>query len=262
MTSNKGLRAAKIADLDAFADGRLGVLPSRLFGALRRDDQRGVHAGGAGRDAAGRRDAVVRDHGRRRPCRSRASAAQPDPAAGRHRRRDDRRPCRARSDRCDHRSSRAAAISKSVTRRSASSTPAPCASSTSWRASTRDWHRRRPATRRVLHESPTGALCLQGDRRQQRRRLERCRRVRGVPCCCRISIRPPGFSRRRARRLRRDAVDGLPAAGQARTQPSTRARTACRGAYARSAAGSRRCARRPKKRPRARIAPRAISSRT
>jgi signal transduction histidine kinase/ligand-binding sensor domain-containing protein/DNA-binding response OmpR family regulator len=33
MTSNKGLRAAKIADLDAFADGRLSVLPSRLFGA-------------------------------------------------------------------------------------------------------------------------------------------------------------------------------------------------------------------------------------
>ena len=33
MTSNKGLRAAKIADLDAFADGRLAVLPSRLFGA-------------------------------------------------------------------------------------------------------------------------------------------------------------------------------------------------------------------------------------
>jgi signal transduction histidine kinase/CheY-like chemotaxis protein len=32
MTSNKGLRAAKIADLDAFADGRLAVLPSRLFG--------------------------------------------------------------------------------------------------------------------------------------------------------------------------------------------------------------------------------------
>ncbi len=33
MTSNKGLRAAKIADLDAFADGRLASLPSRLFGA-------------------------------------------------------------------------------------------------------------------------------------------------------------------------------------------------------------------------------------
>jgi signal transduction histidine kinase len=33
MTSNKGIRAAKIADLDAFADGRLAVLPSRLFGA-------------------------------------------------------------------------------------------------------------------------------------------------------------------------------------------------------------------------------------
>ena len=33
MTSNKGLRAAKIADLDAFAEGRLAVLPSRLFGA-------------------------------------------------------------------------------------------------------------------------------------------------------------------------------------------------------------------------------------
>src|SRR6188472_2951757 len=33
MTSNKGLRTAKIADLDAFADGRLAVLPSRLFGA-------------------------------------------------------------------------------------------------------------------------------------------------------------------------------------------------------------------------------------
>ena len=33
MTSNKGLRAAKIADLGAFADGRLAVLPSRLFGA-------------------------------------------------------------------------------------------------------------------------------------------------------------------------------------------------------------------------------------
>ena len=32
MTSNKGLRAAKIADMDAFADGRLAVLPSRLFG--------------------------------------------------------------------------------------------------------------------------------------------------------------------------------------------------------------------------------------
>jgi len=33
MTSNKGLRAARIADLDAFADGRLAILPSRLFGA-------------------------------------------------------------------------------------------------------------------------------------------------------------------------------------------------------------------------------------
>jgi signal transduction histidine kinase/CheY-like chemotaxis protein/ligand-binding sensor domain-containing protein len=33
MTSNKGLRSAKIADLDAFADGRLAVLPSRLLGA-------------------------------------------------------------------------------------------------------------------------------------------------------------------------------------------------------------------------------------
>jgi signal transduction histidine kinase/DNA-binding response OmpR family regulator len=33
MTSNKGLRTAKIADLDAFADGHLAVLPSRLFGA-------------------------------------------------------------------------------------------------------------------------------------------------------------------------------------------------------------------------------------
>jgi signal transduction histidine kinase/CheY-like chemotaxis protein len=33
MTSNKGLRAARIADLDAFADGRLAVLPSRLFAA-------------------------------------------------------------------------------------------------------------------------------------------------------------------------------------------------------------------------------------
>jgi ligand-binding sensor domain-containing protein/signal transduction histidine kinase len=33
MTSNKGLRAAKIADLEAFADGRLAVLPSRLFAA-------------------------------------------------------------------------------------------------------------------------------------------------------------------------------------------------------------------------------------
>jgi signal transduction histidine kinase/ligand-binding sensor domain-containing protein/CheY-like chemotaxis protein len=33
MTSNKGLRAARISDLDAFADGRLAVLPSRLFGA-------------------------------------------------------------------------------------------------------------------------------------------------------------------------------------------------------------------------------------
>jgi signal transduction histidine kinase/CheY-like chemotaxis protein/ligand-binding sensor domain-containing protein len=33
MTSNKGLRAAKIADLDAFADGRLAALPSRLFAA-------------------------------------------------------------------------------------------------------------------------------------------------------------------------------------------------------------------------------------
>ena len=32
MTSNKGLRAARISDLDAFADGRLDVLPSRLFG--------------------------------------------------------------------------------------------------------------------------------------------------------------------------------------------------------------------------------------
>jgi signal transduction histidine kinase/ligand-binding sensor domain-containing protein/ActR/RegA family two-component response regulator len=32
MTSNKGLRAAKIADLIAFAEGRLAVLPSRLFG--------------------------------------------------------------------------------------------------------------------------------------------------------------------------------------------------------------------------------------
>ena len=32
MTSNKGLRAASISDLDAFADGRLAVLPSRLFG--------------------------------------------------------------------------------------------------------------------------------------------------------------------------------------------------------------------------------------
>ena len=32
MTSNKGLRAARISDLDAFADGRLAVLPSRLFG--------------------------------------------------------------------------------------------------------------------------------------------------------------------------------------------------------------------------------------
>jgi signal transduction histidine kinase/CheY-like chemotaxis protein/ligand-binding sensor domain-containing protein len=33
MTSNKGLRTAKIADLDAFADGALAVLPSHLFGA-------------------------------------------------------------------------------------------------------------------------------------------------------------------------------------------------------------------------------------
>ncbi|MEO6235609.1 MAG: two-component regulator propeller domain-containing protein [Vicinamibacterales bacterium] len=33
MTSNKGLRAARIADLDAFADGRLAAVPSRLFGA-------------------------------------------------------------------------------------------------------------------------------------------------------------------------------------------------------------------------------------
>jgi signal transduction histidine kinase/ligand-binding sensor domain-containing protein/CheY-like chemotaxis protein len=33
MTSNKGLRASKIADLDAFADGRLAVLSSRLFAA-------------------------------------------------------------------------------------------------------------------------------------------------------------------------------------------------------------------------------------
>src|SRR4029078_3860849 len=33
MTSNKGLRAARIADLDAFADGRLSVLRSRLFDA-------------------------------------------------------------------------------------------------------------------------------------------------------------------------------------------------------------------------------------
>jgi signal transduction histidine kinase/CheY-like chemotaxis protein len=33
MTSNKGLRAARITDLDAFADGRLAVLPSRLFAA-------------------------------------------------------------------------------------------------------------------------------------------------------------------------------------------------------------------------------------
>jgi signal transduction histidine kinase/DNA-binding response OmpR family regulator len=32
MTSNKGVRAAGISDLDAFADGRLAVLPSRLFG--------------------------------------------------------------------------------------------------------------------------------------------------------------------------------------------------------------------------------------
>ncbi|MEO7275844.1 MAG: two-component regulator propeller domain-containing protein, partial [Vicinamibacterales bacterium] len=32
MTSNKGLRAARIADLDAFADGALSVAPSRLFG--------------------------------------------------------------------------------------------------------------------------------------------------------------------------------------------------------------------------------------
>jgi signal transduction histidine kinase/ligand-binding sensor domain-containing protein/CheY-like chemotaxis protein len=33
MTSNKGLRAVRIADLEAFADGRLDALPSRLFGA-------------------------------------------------------------------------------------------------------------------------------------------------------------------------------------------------------------------------------------
>jgi signal transduction histidine kinase/ligand-binding sensor domain-containing protein/DNA-binding response OmpR family regulator len=32
LTSNKGIRAARINDLDAFADGRLAVLPSRLFG--------------------------------------------------------------------------------------------------------------------------------------------------------------------------------------------------------------------------------------
>jgi signal transduction histidine kinase/CheY-like chemotaxis protein/ligand-binding sensor domain-containing protein len=32
MTSNKGLRAVSISDLDDFADGRLAVLPSRLFG--------------------------------------------------------------------------------------------------------------------------------------------------------------------------------------------------------------------------------------
>ena len=32
MTSNKGVRAARISDLEAFADGRLAVLPSRLFG--------------------------------------------------------------------------------------------------------------------------------------------------------------------------------------------------------------------------------------
>jgi signal transduction histidine kinase/CheY-like chemotaxis protein/ligand-binding sensor domain-containing protein len=32
MTSNKGVRAARIDDLDAFADGRLAVVPSRLFG--------------------------------------------------------------------------------------------------------------------------------------------------------------------------------------------------------------------------------------
>ena len=32
MTSNKGVRAARIDDLDAFADGRLAAVPSRLFG--------------------------------------------------------------------------------------------------------------------------------------------------------------------------------------------------------------------------------------
>jgi signal transduction histidine kinase/CheY-like chemotaxis protein/streptogramin lyase len=33
MTSNKGVRAAGVDDLDAFADGRLAAVPSRLFGA-------------------------------------------------------------------------------------------------------------------------------------------------------------------------------------------------------------------------------------
>ena len=66
--------------------------------------------------------------------------------------------------------------------------------------------RRRSAARGVLHEPSSGELFVQGDRRQQRRRLERGRRVGRVPAAAALSTRPRWFLglalRRRPRHAR------------------------------------------------------------
>ena len=119
MTSNKGLRAAKIADLDAFADGRLAVLPSRLFGASDGMISAECMLAEPGRRAACRRHRVVfrpRGRGPRRPG---APAAQRAPAAGPRRSRDRQRPRDAGAS-TGSRSRPATAISRSATPRSAS----------------------------------------------------------------------------------------------------------------------------------------------
>ena len=119
MTSNKGLRAAKIADLDRVCGRPLAVLPSRLFGTS--DGMTSAECMLAGPGAVRLADGTVWfcDHRGRRPHRSGAAPVQLAPAAGRHGRGDGQRPRHAATADVD-RSVPAPATSKSAIPRSAS----------------------------------------------------------------------------------------------------------------------------------------------
>ena len=171
MTSNKGLRAAKIADLDAFADGRLAVLPSRLFGAS--DGMPSAECMLASPGAARLADGTVWFP-------TTAGVVRVDPAHLQHNALPP--PVLVEAVTAN---GRATPASRAITvppghgdlevhytraqlrqrRRGALQVQA--------RRVRRGLARCRSAAGGVLHEPSSGELFVQGDRRQQRRRLER-----------------------------------------------------------------------------------------
>ena len=230
MTSNKGLRAAKHQRPRRVCRRPSGGAAVAAVRHFRRDGERGVHAGQPRRRAAGRRDGVVFDHGGRRARRPGAPAAEPAAAAGPHRGRDHRRPGDAGRPR---RSPSPPGSGDLEVRYTALSFVNSQAVRFKYKLEgfDKDWVDVGPRRAAYYTNLPPASYAVQGDCRQQRRRLERRPGRRSRSACSRTTTRPTWFLGLVLRRLLRE-----------RRSPPTSCRSGARATVSASSCASSRSA--------------------